>query len=78
MGQALQFQQGDSWICNNSNCRAEIIVVTSSELHDGLGPRCACGSSMTRPQVAPHVRNVNYQEASAVLRKLDLLRQIKR
>lgn len=71
------FQQGDSWVCDNANCGANIIVVASSELDYGHGPRCTCGSSMTNPYVAPSVRKLASYEASMVLQKLGLLGKTK-
>ena len=71
------FQQGDGWVCNDANCRAEIIVVTRSELPGGSEPRCTCGSSMSKPYVAPSVRKLDSDGADVILQKLELLRQRK-
>jgi hypothetical protein len=49
---SITFEQGDRWICQNSNCGAGIIVVTSSALMDGENPRCTCGSSFSNLVIA--------------------------
>jgi hypothetical protein len=36
--QTLQFQQGDSWVCANSNCQAEIIVVPAANCTMAIVP----------------------------------------
>jgi hypothetical protein len=71
------FQQGDSWVCDNANCGAKIIVVAGSKLDYGHGPRCTCGSSMIKPYVAPSVRKLASDEARIVLQKLGLLGKTK-
>lgn len=47
------FQRGERWICQNSNCGAEIIVVASSGVRDGTSPRCTCGSNFSNLDIAP-------------------------
>jgi hypothetical protein len=72
------FEQGDSWVCDNANCGAEMVVMTRSELTGGSSkPRCTCGSTMSKSYVAPGVRKLDSHGADIILQKLELLRQRK-
>jgi hypothetical protein len=42
----ITLQDRELWVCQNPACKAEIIVVTFSELVDATVPRCFCGSVM--------------------------------
>jgi hypothetical protein len=56
-------QNGDLWICQNGDCRAEIIVVKSSGLKTDSNPTCSCGSTMKKPYTKPEFSKLLPDEA---------------
>jgi hypothetical protein len=59
----MKLRDRDHWICQNTACLAEFIVVASSRLPQGSNPRCSCGSIMKKPYSLPSVRNLEANEA---------------
>src|SRR3981081_3567653 len=65
----MRLQERDHWICQNTACSAEVIVVASSRLNEGSNPRCSCGSVMKKPYVVPLLRNLERAEAEMVFER---------
>lgn len=63
----MRLQKGQRWECESRYCGSEIQVVQSSEVEEGMNPRCSCGSMMKRVHVAPEVKTV--AEVPAAYRK---------
>lgn len=55
---------GQRFICQNRNCRAEILVV--KDCTEGrANPRCSCGAEMKKHYVKPGLRELD-KDAAAV------------
>jgi hypothetical protein len=59
----VRLQNGDRWICQNADCRCEIVVVKSSGLKTGSNPICSCGSTMKKPYTTPELKELRPDEA---------------
>jgi hypothetical protein len=58
----LTLSLGEHWIC--VSCRAEILVLTPSNVTDGFNPRCSCGNVMKKPYHAPKLEMVTGEKAA--------------
>jgi hypothetical protein len=65
-GGAMTLRRGDRWICVNSECRAEIVVVTASKLTGGCNPHCSCGNLLKKPYEAPNLTRVSSEKAAVL------------
>jgi hypothetical protein len=55
----MRMQAGNRWRCSNPGCRAEILVIQSSEKVYGAGVRCSCGYRMKRTYEKPVHRKLS-------------------
>jgi hypothetical protein len=53
----MRLEKGQRWLCESRYCGCEIQVVASSEVEEGMNPRCSCGSVMKKLHVAPQVKS---------------------
>lgn len=60
-------ERGDRWICQNSGCGAEVMVIAPSQLKEESKLRCCCGGDMGRSYSAPTVRKLEDGEAEELL-----------
>ena len=51
----MEIRKGERWRCQNEICQAEILVLASSELPEGINPRCSCGQIMRKPYARPEI-----------------------
>lgn len=65
----ITLHEGDRWICTNSVCRAEMVVVKHSESGTGTNPRCSCGTLLKKPYHRPTLRRLTTEEAESFLAK---------
>jgi hypothetical protein len=49
----MTMQQGEHWICSNSDCRCEVVVAASAGSKEGRNPTCSCGFAMRKRYSAP-------------------------
>lgn len=59
----IRLEKGSRWICQNADCRSEIVVDKSSGLRSGSNPRCSCGSIMKKPYSTPELKELRRDEA---------------
>jgi hypothetical protein len=49
---------GQKWRCVNPGCRAEMVIIESSQLVGAGQPRCGCGTVMKRAYEKPTARRI--------------------
>jgi hypothetical protein len=54
----MRLQKGQRWECESRYCGCEIQVLVSSQVEEGMNPRCSCGSMMKKVHVAPEAKAV--------------------
>ena len=75
----MEIRKGERWRCQNEICQAEILVLASSELLEGINPRCSCGQIMRKPYARPEIstrpvsRELEQQSQSPASSPLGLL-----
>lgn len=62
----MTMREGERWICSNSRCKCEVLVVFSAGTHEGRNPRCSCGSAMKKTYTAPKLRSIEEDEAKSL------------
>jgi hypothetical protein len=63
----MMMRLGDSWLCSNDGCRAQISVQVSGRI-DGVNPRCSCGFVMKKTYSSPTFRYLDFlREEDAAL-----------
>jgi hypothetical protein len=61
---AMTLSKGSRWICQNLDCRAEIVVEKSSELATGANPVCSCGVVLKQLYSVPTLTELRPEEGS--------------
>jgi hypothetical protein len=49
----MMMQEGEHWICSNSDCRCEVVVAARAGGKEGRNPTCSCGFAMRKRYSAP-------------------------
>jgi len=64
----MTMREGERWICSNSECRCEVLVL-SAGTQEGTNPRCSCGFPMKKAYSAPQVRHISGEDAKVLHEK---------
>jgi hypothetical protein len=60
----MTLSKGSRWICQNLDCRAEIVVEKSSELPTGTNPVCSCGAILKQLYSVPTLTDLRPEEGN--------------
>jgi len=55
-GILVRLLKGQRWQCESRYCGCEIEVLASSEVEEGMNPRCSCGTMMKKAYVQLEVK----------------------
>ena len=64
----MMMREGEHWICSNSKCRCEVLVL-SAGTHEGTNPTCSCGFPMKKVYTSPKVRRISEDDARVLHEK---------
>jgi len=59
----MTMREGERLICTNRECRCEVLVMVSADIHEGTSPRCSCGFAMKKAYTAPRLRLMSEDDA---------------
>jgi hypothetical protein len=65
----MTMREGERWICSNTRCRCEVLVVFSADAQEGRNPRCCCGFSMKKAYSPPKLTPIGEDDAKVLHQK---------